>query len=61
MTTLVLRGLLQVGHGRQLGRLDDDRLGGVLGLLARLGHDDGDRVAVEPDLVARERPVRSGP
>ncbi len=46
-----------VGDGRQLGHLDRDGLGGVERLLAGLCYDDRDRVAVEPDLVLRQRVV----
>ena len=58
---LVLGRLLEIEDGRELGGVDDDGLGGILRLLARLGDDDRDRVAAEADLVLRERPVGRAP
>ncbi len=46
-----------VGHVRQRLVVDLDELGRVLGLSARLGHDDRDAVAGEPRLVDGEREV----
>ena len=42
---LVLRRLLEVEDDREFGGLDDDGLGGILGLLAGLGDDDRHGVA----------------
>ena len=61
MIDLVLRRLLEIGDRGQLGGLDRHDLGGVHRLLAGLGDDDRDRVAVVPDLVRRERPSGSAP
>ena len=54
---LILRRLLDVGHGGELRRRDRDRFGGIQSLFARLRNDDGHRVTVEPDLVRRQRVV----
>jgi hypothetical protein len=47
-------------HGRQHIIVDRDRLGGVLGLVKRLGHHEGDRLADIAHHVARERGLRTG-
>ena len=46
-----VEGLVGVGDGRELVVLDLDKLQGVLGEVAALGHHDGDRVADQPHLV----------
>ena len=49
--------VLQVDHGRQHVVVDDDAGHGVHGLLAGLGHDDGDGVADVVDRAAGQRVV----
>ena len=52
---------LGVDHDRQRLVVDDDELGGVLALVALLGHDDGDRLADEADdVVGEERAGHRG-
>jgi hypothetical protein len=51
------RGRLDVGHHRQLVVVDVDRLGGVHGVLAAVGHHHGDDLAHVPDPVLGHRPV----
>ena len=46
--------LLRADHRRQDVVLDDDRVARVLGLGLRLGHDRGDLLALEADLVGRQ-------
>ena len=52
---------LDVDHHRELVVLDDDELRRVVGLTDRVGHDDGDQLADEPDDVACERISREHP
>ena len=48
---------VDVGEGRELGGIDHHRLSRVDRLLTSLGHDDGNGVAGESDLVRGERIV----
>ena len=48
----------RVGHRRQGVDVEHDRLGRVLGLRQRLGHDEGHRVAHEAHLVGGQRMAR---
>ena len=50
----------RVDHGRKLLVIDLDQLGGVLGLLERLGHDECDGLADEARLVPREMGMDGG-
>src|SRR4029450_13490696 len=51
------QGLLDAVHHRQLVVVDVDRLGGVGGVLAAVGHDHGDDLAHVADPVLGHRPV----
>ena len=52
------RGLLRPDHRGQRIDIELDRLGGVLRLQQRLGHDEGDRIADEAHLVGGQRRPR---
>ena len=49
-----LQGILRFHEHRQRLQIDDHQLGGVLGDISTLGHDDGNRLANEADVVERQ-------
>ena len=55
---VALDGIEHADHRRQDVVVDDHRFGGVLRLLARLGDDEGDRIADMAHLALRQRRMR---
>ena len=49
---------LEAQHGRQRVVVHLDQLDGILALVGVLGHDDGDGLPDEADLVGRQEPLR---